>query len=60
MCKEKEHFFECPHCKEMVDMRNLAQVFEHEHKNLSTPIWSSSIKVGEPIEYFDSKKVNLN
>lgn len=32
--KEREHFMRCPKCEEWFDMRDLSQVFEHEHSGL--------------------------
>ena len=29
---EIEHFITCPTCAELIDMRNLAQVFDHEER----------------------------
>lgn len=58
---ERQHFHKCKICGEWLDRRDLAQVFEHEHKGLSHPQFSSSRKVGEPIQYNrDGTKSNLN
>jgi hypothetical protein len=29
--KEREHFMKCPMCSDWFDMRDLTEVFEHEH-----------------------------
>lgn len=35
--KEEQHFMTCNFCQQKFDMRDLQQVFEHEHNDLSTP-----------------------
>jgi len=58
--EEQQHFILC-NCGEYVDMRNLSEVFIHQHANFPEPEWSHSIKKEEPLSYLRSgKKVNLN
>lgn len=61
---EQEHYIKCPLCGDYVDMRNLAEVFEHEHKDLPKPDYSSSRKIGDAEEYINPDKgggkINLN
>lgn len=58
--EEQEHFILCG-CGEYIDMRNLADVFLHIHKNLPEPEWSYSIKKNRPTAYLKSgKKIDLN
>lgn len=53
---EQEHFFKCDLCGQYVDMRNLAEVFEHEHKNLPRPDFSSSRRLGDAEEFINPAK----
>lgn len=39
------HFFKCDLCGQQVDMRDLGQVFEHEHKDLIIPETTKSKRV---------------
>jgi hypothetical protein len=56
-----EHFFECAICGQQVDMRDLGQVFEHEHDDLPKPQFGSSKKVGDSTEWLHGKDpVNIN
>lgn len=58
--EEQQHFILCD-CGEYVDMRNLSEVFLHQHANLPEPGWAYSIKKGEPINYLNpGTKLNLN
>jgi hypothetical protein len=58
--EEQEHFILC-HCGEYVDMRNLSQVFSHQHTNLPQPQWSYSVKKDEPVANTKSgKRIDLN
>lgn len=52
--EEREHFERCPECKEWFDMRNLNEVFAHEHYPQRVPEipFSYSVKVGKPVVYF--------
>ena len=59
--EEQCHFIKCD-CGEYVDMRNLQEVFEHQHWS-STPKaqWTYSKKLGEPIAYTaGGQKIKLN
>lgn len=40
--KDKEHFMKCPVCAEWFDMRDLTNVFEHEHWLEEKPAFSFS------------------
>jgi hypothetical protein len=58
----QEHFMQCGNCGEMIDLRDLGQVFEHEHNNLPK-IDSSKIiskKVGDNIAWKNGERINLN
>jgi hypothetical protein len=58
--EEQKHFILCD-CGLFVDMRNLGEVFAHQHANLPEPEWSHSIKKDEPVAYLKSnKKIDLN
>lgn len=35
--KNLEHLMRCPDCGKLFDMRDLGQVFEHEHRDLEIP-----------------------
>ena len=57
---EQQHFILCG-CGEYVDMRNLAEVFSHQHANLPEPEWSYSIIKGEPVAHSKSgERIDLN
>lgn len=51
---EREHFMQCDDCKEWFDMRNLNEVFSHEHYLQRVPEmnYSYSVKVGKPVLYY--------
>jgi len=58
--EERTHFILCV-CGNYLDMRNLAEVFEHMHANLPKPVWTHSKKKDEPAAYLQSGTiVNLN
>jgi hypothetical protein len=52
--EEREHYLQCPECKEWFDMRNLNEVFRHEHYLQRVPQlhYSYSVKVGKPVIYY--------
>ena len=52
--EEREHFERCPECKEWFDLRNLNEVFAHEHYLQRVPVipFSYAVKVGSPVMYF--------
>lgn len=55
------HFFDCTICGKPVDMRDLVQVFEHEHADLPTPTFSISKQVGDNVEWKDGMEpIHLN
>lgn len=57
---EQGHYILCD-CGQYVDMRNLADVFNHLHANLPAPKWSHSVKKDEPVAYLKTgKKIDLN
>jgi len=57
---EQKHFILCD-CGNYIDMRNLAEVFEHIHANLPEPSWTHCIKKDEPAAYLKSgPKIDLN
>lgn len=62
--KNREHFFICAKCGDIVDMRDLGNVFEHEHDELKFPkIDSSKIiskKQGDNKAWNKGKQINLN
>lgn len=61
MDDERKHFIKCPVCGELVDCRDLSQVFQHLHADLPDPDWSSSRRIGDPEEFLpDGSKVDLN
>lgn len=58
--EEQQHYILC-HCGEYLDMRNLSQVFTHQHVSLPQPEWNYSVKKGEPIANPKSgKRISLN
>lgn len=59
---ERIHFMKCSICSNYFDMRNLSEVFAHEHATkLSNKLKKHiSRKKGENCEWFAKKKVNLN
>jgi len=52
---ERHYYIRCELCNEYFDCRDLSQVFDHVHKNLPDPVFISSKKVSEPIEYIQGK-----
>jgi len=58
---EQKHFILCD-CGDYVDMRNLAEVFNHLHMtNIEEPDWTYSVKIGESQAYSKTHhKMNLN
>jgi hypothetical protein len=57
---EQQHYILCD-CGEYMDMRNLSEVFSHQHANLPEPEWSHSIKKNEPFAYSKSgERIDLN
>ena len=60
----KEHQLECSVCGQIIDMRDLSQVFAHEpcdgtHKdydNIEQIPYSGSMKIGEPIYWTKDKQ----
>jgi hypothetical protein len=57
---EQQHFIQCD-CGEYLDMRNLAEVFEHLHIDLPEPEWTYSVRKGEPVGHSKSgSRVDLN
>jgi hypothetical protein len=62
--KNREHFFICAKCGDLVDMRDLGNVFEHEHDELKFPkIDSSKIiakKEGDNKAWNKGKQIDLN
>jgi hypothetical protein len=58
--EEQQHFILCE-CGEFFDMRDLGEVFSHQHANLPAPQWSYSIKKDEPVATSKSgKRIDLN
>jgi hypothetical protein len=59
--EEKEHFILCD-CGHYVDMRDLADVFNHLHMDKAVPAqWSHSGRVGEQTAYTkNGKRIDLN
>jgi hypothetical protein len=64
----KEHQLICADCKQIIDMRDLSQVFAHEpcngfvdYETMEKISHSASIKIGEPILHTKNNgKINLN
>ncbi|MGZ3882356.1 MAG: hypothetical protein ACXVBF_13495 [Flavisolibacter sp.] len=57
---EQQHFILCD-CGQYLDMRNLAEVFEHLHAGLPPAEWNHSVRKGHPASYLKSgKKIDLN
>lgn len=65
----KEHKLICPKCKQVIDMRDLSQVFSHEpcdgtqkqYNNIEQMAYSGSKKVGSSIVWTKNKKaIHLN
>jgi hypothetical protein len=48
--EEQQHFIQCD-CGAYIDMRNLSEVFAHQHNNLPEPQWSHSVKKGAAFAY---------
>ena len=58
--EEKIHFMQCD-CGEFLDMRNLSEVFAHQHACLPEPEWSHSVLKGDPAAYSpQGRRVALN
>lgn len=58
--EEQQHFILCE-CGEYLDMRDLSQVFSHQHISLPQAEWSHSVKKGDPAAYPKSgKRIDLN
>lgn len=59
---ERQHYLKCTVCGHYLDMRDLSDVFAHEHdKNLPEPKFSKSKRLHDNAEYLKGKhKVNLN
>ncbi|HEY6954483.1 MAG TPA: hypothetical protein VI385_04530 [Flavisolibacter sp.] len=58
--EEQQHFILCD-CGQYLDMRSLAEVFEHLHVGLPKPEWTHSLRKDHPTAYLKSgKKVDLN
>ena len=54
---ERKHFILCD-CGDYVDMRNLAEVFNHLHiANIEEPAWSYTVKVGEAKAYSKARRI---
>ena len=55
------HFIKCQ-CGEYIDMRNLQEVFEHQHQQITPDAdWDYSIKKGEAIAYTkNGRSIKLN
>ena len=51
----KRHYVRCPVCKDYFDMRNLRQVLEHVHEDVSKPE-PDSPQVGMPKKIPDSER----
>jgi hypothetical protein len=62
--KNREHFIVCQKCGDLVDMRDLGNVFEHEHDEEKFPkIDSSKIvskKIGDDKAWNKGKQIDLN
>jgi hypothetical protein len=60
--EEQLHFIRC-HCGKYIDMRNLQEVFDHQHwpePNIKA-MWRYSIKTGKPTAYTkDGQQIELN
>lgn len=65
----QEHKLICPKCKQVIDMRDLSQVFAHEpcdgtkkdYRNIGQITHSGSQKKGDSIFWTKGKKaINLN
>jgi hypothetical protein len=57
---EQEHFIQCD-CGEYVDMRNLAEVFHHQHVDLPEPEWTHTVGKGQPLAHLKSgERLDLN
>jgi hypothetical protein len=58
--EEQQHFILC-HCGHYIDMRNLAEVFSHQHVRLPEPEWSHSVRRGDPAAWpREGKRIDLN
>jgi hypothetical protein len=59
--EEQKHFILCD-CGEYIDMRDLAEVFLHQHAtNLPAAEWSYSVRKGEPAAYpKKGNRIDLN
>lgn len=62
--KNREHFFICAKCGDIVDMRDLGNVFEHEHDDWKFPkIDSSKVvskKIGDNKAWNKGRQIDLN
>ena len=59
--EERLHFIQC-HCGEYLDMRNLQEVFDHQHWQITPKAnWDYSIKKGEAVIYTkNGRQIKLN
>jgi hypothetical protein len=59
--EEQLHLIQC-NCGEYIDMRNLQEVFDHQHWGYKLKItWNFSIKKGVPNAYTkDGQQIKLN
>lgn len=61
MENEAQHFFTCKVCGEPVDMRDLGEVFSHEHKGIELKSKHNSGRIDSSEEFLNGKeKINLN
>jgi len=65
----KEHQMKCSNCGQIMDLRDLSQVFAHEdcndipidYKTMKQIPYSGSQKIGDPVFWTkDKKPINLN
>jgi len=59
--EEQTHFIQCS-CGDYIDMRNLQEVFHHQHLKINSKIaWDYSVKIGEPVAYTkEGLQIKLN
>ena len=54
--EEQQHYILC-HCGHYVDMRDLADVFNHLHADAPKAEWDFSVRAGEAKAYLKNKNV---
>jgi hypothetical protein len=60
---EEKHFLKCEKCGQLVDMRDLSNVFEHEHDESIPDLKGKKFiakRKDEDIAWYDGKQISIN